>query len=251
MKRSPAQIAVLLILSLAACETAELEGHIPSKSVDPTLREAVGEAEMAKDYAAAAEYYRNLLDRKPDDQNVALALARNLRLIGQPEESIFVLLPFIEKNDKDPKLMFELGKDQIAAAQPGMAVKALKRALESDPKNWEIHSALAVAYDYQDMNAEAQESYLAALTLSPENPVILNNLALSQAKSGALPIAIATMERAARSSRARSQIRQNLAMLLALKGDMQNAERLTRQDLPPDLVTRNLGIFRMLMPGEK
>jgi hypothetical protein len=32
---------------------------------------------------------------------------------------------------------------------------------------------------------------------------------------------------------------------------MQNAERLTRQDLPPDLVTRNLGIFRMLMPGEK
>jgi Flp pilus assembly protein TadD len=243
-----APTAALLLLALAACEAPELEGMMTPKSVDPTLREAVGEAEQAKDYAAAADYYRNLLERKPDDQKIALALARNLRLIGQPEEAVFVLLPFIEKNDKDAKLMFELGKDQIAAAQPALAEKALKRALEFDPKNWEIHSALAVAYDYQDLSAEAQEAYLAALALSPENPTVLNNLALSQAKAGALPIAIATMERAARASRNRAQIRQNLAMLLALKGDIQGAERLTRQDLAPDVAARNLGIFRMLMP---
>lgn len=235
---------------LAACQTTGDEGPLGEKQVGSTLNEAVAEAEQANDWAAAAEYYRALLERTPNDEKIALRYARALRYAGFGAEAAGILIPIFEKKPADAQIAAELGKDMIAAAQPAKAVETLKRASALAPKSWEILSALGVAYDYQDMPAEAQESYLKALELSPENPVVLNNLALSQAKSGALPIAIATLERAARQPRARIQVRQNLAVLLALKGDAAAAERLVRQDLPGDIAGRNAAVLRLLAaPG--
>jgi len=236
----------LALLALTACESPELGDSLTSsKQVDPTLKEAVAEAEQAKDWEAAAEYYRALFERSPEDEKLALRYARTLRYAGYGPEATVLLMPFADKHPRNASLQLELGKCMIAASQPAKAIEVLKKALVLEGKNWEILSALGIAYDYQDMQAEAQESYLKALDLSPENPVVLNNLALSQAKSGALPIAIATLERASSQPRARMQIRQNLAVLLAYKGDAQNAERLARQDLPADMAGRNASLFRL------
>lgn len=241
---------LLLALPLAACQTTGEEGPLGEKQVSSTLNEAVAEAEQANDWQAAAEYYRSMFERNPNDGKIALRYARALRYSGYGPEAASVLIPFVDKQPGDAPLAIELGKDLIAATRPARAVEVLKKAQQLAPKNWEVLSALGIAHDYQDQSAEAQECYLKALDLSPENPVVLNNLALSQAKSGALPIAIATLERAARQPRARMQIRQNLAVLLAFKGDAQAAERLARQDLPADMAARNAALFRLFSaPG--
>jgi Flp pilus assembly protein TadD len=242
MKRLTLPIAFLL---LAACQTTGEEASMSSSQVGSTLNEAVSEAEQANDWPAAAEYYRSLFERSPNDEKIALRYARALRYSGFGIEAALLLEPFATKLPENAAVKVELGKDLVAAAQPAKAVEFLKQAEKLAPRNWEIQSALGIAHDYQDQNAEAQECYLKALELSPENPVVLNNLALSQAKSGALPIAIATLERAAKQPRARAQVRQNLAVLLAFKGDSQSAERLARQDLPPDMAGRNASLFRL------
>lgn len=240
------RLAVLpLALLLAACQTTAEETSLSDKQIGNTLTEAVAEAEQANDWPAAAEYYHSLFERAPNDEKIALRYARALRYSGFGPEATAVLTPFADKLPANTAIKIELGKDLIAASQPDKAVAVLKQALAQTPRNWEILSALGIAYDYQDMHAEAQESYLKALELAPDNAVVLNNLALSQAKSGALPIAIATLERAAKQPRARMQIRQNLAVLLAFKGDAQSAERLARQDLPADMAGRNASLFRL------
>ena len=45
---------------------------------------------------------------------------------------------------------------------------------------------------------------------------------------------------------ANAQTRQNLALLLALKGDPNSAERLARKDLPPELADSNTAYYRMI-----
>ena len=243
MKRFALWLALPL---LAACQTGSDDNSLNTSQVGSTLNEAVSEAEQANDWVAAAEYYRTMFERAPNDEKIALRYARVLRYAGFGPEALQVLAPFATKHADNVALKIELGKDLIAASQAAKAVELLKQAQAQAPRNWEIASALGIAYDYQDMSAEAQESYLKELEITPENPVVLNNLALSQAKSGALPIAIATLERAAKQPRARMQIRQNLAMLMALKGDSQGAERLARQDLPADMAGRNSSLYRLL-----
>jgi Flp pilus assembly protein TadD len=245
MRLRPLPLLALLV-ALAACEALDSGDKLPNSAIDPTLKEAVAEAEQAQDYMAAANYYRSLHERNPTDLAVVLPYARSLRLVGLCEESIEVLTPLVEAHPKHTALLFELAKNQIGAARPADAVPILKRLVGLDKKMWEAWSALGVAHDYLGQNAEAQENYLQALALAPENPMVLNNLALSQARAGALPIAIATLERAARHPRARAQVRQNLAVMLALKGDAGAAERLVRQDLPTDMALRNAALYRLL-----
>jgi Flp pilus assembly protein TadD len=69
---------------------------------------------------------------------------------------------------------------------------------------------------------------------------------LSQASSGDLDGAIATLEQAIDQPAASAQTRQNLALLMALKGDPDAAERLARKDLPPDVADNNNAYFRMI-----
>jgi tetratricopeptide (TPR) repeat protein len=109
-----------------------------------------------------------------------------------------------------------------------------------------VLSTLGVAYDYEGGYADARDAYAQALIASPSNPTVLNNLALSQAASGDLDGAIATLQQAIDQPAALAQTRQNLALLLALKGDPDGAERLARKDLPPEIADGNISYFRMI-----
>ena len=119
-------------------------------------------------------------------------------------------------------------------------------AAKAAPRDWEAQSALGVALDYQGKYTAAQQAYALALQASPDNPIILNNLGLSQAEAGQLAAAQATLQKAADQPAATAQVRQNLALLKALAGDFDSAERLSRQDLPPDAVRANAAYYRLL-----
>jgi len=89
------------------------------------------------------------------------------------------------------------------------------------------------------------------LDLSPDNPSVLNNMAISAALAGDIKLAIETINRAARLDRDNVQIRQNLALFLGIKGDVQDAEALARMDLDEEAVRNNLSIFRSFKPSPK
>ncbi|HEV8388388.1 MAG TPA: tetratricopeptide repeat protein, partial [Dongiaceae bacterium] len=59
--------------------------------VEPTLRQAAILSERNASYGEAAQHYAALHSRHPDDKAITLALARNLRFAGNPQQAIAVL----------------------------------------------------------------------------------------------------------------------------------------------------------------
>jgi Flp pilus assembly protein TadD len=100
-------------------------------------------------------------------------------------------------------------------------------------------------------HAAAQESYLKALALSPSNATVMNNLALSLALSGNIDAGIQQLQELAPPMRRSPQARQSLAVLHAIKGDVDKAEPLVRGDLPDKQAAENMAYYRLLGSGRE
>ncbi len=245
-------VCLFAILSLAGCAHDKGASGL-AEATDTTstgtqseLIPVAAQAERSHSYEEAAKIYASLLAQEPNNRNYRLNLARNLRYSGQTQTAID-LLTAPETPQDDPMMMLELGKSYLAADQLNLARPLLEKTKRSAPLNWEMPMTLGVVLDYMNENAAAQEEYKAALQLSPDNPTILNNLALSLAQEGKLDEAISTMQRATDQQSAQAQSRQNLAFLLALKGKPEEAERLVRKDLPPNMAENNVNYYRSLV----
>ena len=253
MVRSTTRLLGTVALCLAATGCA-YSGATPkpekpttaAANVEPTLRQAALLAERNGSYGEAAQHYGALRSRHPDDKAITLALARNLRFAGSPQQAIAVLNGSKATQAGDAMTLLELGKDYLAADQLNLAKPTLERAKQSAPLNWEILSALGVVYDYEGQYDRAQEQYEAALFIDPENATVLNNKALSLAQEGQLDEALKVMQLATDQPEASAQTRQNLALLMALKGDADTAERLARKDLPSSVADANIAYYRSL-----
>ncbi len=244
-------VALAATALLAACATdADTLGD-SSDIVMSTLMKAAQASQGSYDYGAAASFYANLYQRNPENREALLGYVRNLRYVGSPERAIGALRGALENTPEDGELLAELGKAELAAGRPEQAVETLTAAAEFAPDDWRIHSALGIAYDRLEAYEEAMSSYEEALRLSPDNPTVLNNLALSRALAGDLDGGVAALKRAETLARpgAILQIRQNLALLHALKGDFREAERLTKSDLPEKIAEHNLEYYQVLATG--
>ena len=239
------------VAGLAACAGQADNNKASNAVIDEMSRSAALAADSSRDYEAAAGNWNILFQRHPEDLSLALNLARDLRYSGHLQQAIDVAAPFIDQHGPSAEMLAELGKDYLAANRLGLAERTLRQAAEAAPKDWRILSALGVAVDYQGDHAKAQEAYVRALSNSPDNPVLLNNLGLSQAQNGQLSEALATLRRAADQPAATAQVRQNLALIEALSGDPEAAERLSRQDLSPEMARANAGYFKMLAGAQR
>ncbi|MBC7908505.1 MAG: tetratricopeptide repeat protein [Rhodospirillaceae bacterium] len=242
-----APFLIPLLLTGCAAVTMETAGEdVIARAVEPSLRAAAANAEANNDWKGAAQHWGTLHQRHPEDTAISLSLARSWRYGGQPQQAADLMQDTLSRTGRDVPVLIELGKDYLAAERLGLALKILEEARAKAPDIWDIHSAMGVALDSLGRYPEAQGAYERALELAPDNPVVLNNLGLSQAQSGQLSIAIDTLQRANEHPGAGPQLRQNLALLLALKGDAPAAERMAAKDLPPDMVRTNAGIYRTL-----
>jgi Flp pilus assembly protein TadD len=140
--------------------------------------------------------------------------------------------------------LLELARGHIARGRAFDAIAPLRRASALAPRDWRPVSLLGVAYEQTERAAEARTIWEQALTLSPENPGVLANLALSWAAAGDLPRAEGLLRRAVARPDATLRVRQNLVLVLGLQGKMTEAERLLREDLPPEMVAANLNWLR-------
>jgi Flp pilus assembly protein TadD len=241
--------SVALSLAMSGCAMVADNQPKPADTaanVEPALRQAAIMAERNASYGEAAQHYAALHSKYPEDKAITLALARNLRFAGNPQQAIAVINSTTGGQSPDALMLLELGKDYLAADQLNLAKPTLERAKTAAPLNWEVLSSLGVVYDYEGQYSLAQQQYDAALFLDPDNPTVLNNKALSLAQEGRLDDAVKTMQTATDQPSASAQARQNLALLMALKGDAAAAERLARKDLPPAVAEANIEYYRSL-----
>jgi Flp pilus assembly protein TadD len=127
---------------------------------------------------------------------------------------------------------------------------ALARAEAAGQNDWRMLSIIGVTMDSLDQHTPAQDYYKRALALSPDNPKIMSNLALSYALDGKPVIAEEVLRRAVTLPDADARIRHNLMLVLGLQGKLDEVEKIAGSDTPRALIESNRDYFRaMLKPA--
>ena len=153
----------------------------------------------------------------------------------------------------------------LASRDYANAISYAEQAAEASPKESAVRTLLGNAYFAAGRFNSAEGAYRDSLSLAPNQPQVILKLALVQIAQGrnsqALAVlnaarnavdpsdyglalalagqpdqAVAVLSEHARRSDADAQVRQNLALALALTGDWTNARIIASQDLSPDLV---------------
>lgn len=231
-------------LVVAACAMPSEQPDPKDAAVDSSLRAAALASQEVRNYTGAAAYYASLYEREPDDLDVVLGYARNLRFVGDVDRAIAVLELALREHPDEIALIAEYGRALLAADRAADALPQLERAAEAAPTDWKVRSALGIAHDLLGDYDKAVLAYESALVLAPDSSAVLNNLALSQAMAGQIDEGIATLRRAVLRPAAGVQERQNLALLLALDGGLDEAEQLIEADLPREMARQNIRLLR-------
>jgi tetratricopeptide (TPR) repeat protein len=143
-------------------ETMVAEKHIP---------EAI--AEMNK--AITAE---------PDRRDLKLFMA-NLDVVGERyDQAIQILQGLLEKDPKDPNLLFRLAEAYRRKGDNNLAADTFRRASQAAPNNPQPLLALALILDGTGRSDQAQPIYEQILKIQPDHPIALNNLAYIKAEKG-------------------------------------------------------------------
>lgn len=242
--------ALVSALVLSACASSGKELTADGQSVN--YKDEIGvftdpSSSGEMDPIAAASFWGSKYDQNPRDVNAAVAYSAALRKIRSNEEAVKVITRAANANTEHPGANLEAGRALVEAGRAFEAVRFLEKAEQLTPQDWRTLSAFGVALDQIGEHKLARAKYDVALTLSPGSPLVLNNKGLSYALDGDLASAKQTLRAAAAARGADARVRQNLALVLALKGEMSEAERLARSDLPPQIADQNIDYFRALM----
>ena len=221
----------------------EIESSAP---MGDYLRSAALSSQNSYDYIGAVSYYQTLLNRDPNDLDALLGLTRNLRYVGSAGQAVHLLEKGLIEHPENVAMRAELGKALVASGRMADAIASLHETIELSPAEWEVHSALGIAYDLLDNPAKAQENYRKALEISPGNVSVINNLALSVALSGRIDEGISMLEQASMRPSATPHIRQNLALMYAMNGDLTRARQLAEQDLSAEMARHNVELYERL-----
>jgi tetratricopeptide (TPR) repeat protein len=107
----------------------------------------------------------------------------------------------------------EYGKLLVQQGRSDDAAQFLRRAVELQPNDWSLYSALGVAYDQLNDQPNAKLAYERALTMKPGEPAILNNYAMSRMLAGDTAAARSLLAQAQASGSTDPKIARNLALL--------------------------------------
>ena len=136
-----------------------------------------------------------------------------------------------EASPKEPAVRALLGNAYFASGRFASAEGAYRDSLSLAPDQPQLFLKLALVQIAQGHNADAL-----ALLNSVRNAVDPSDYGLALALAGQPAEAVAILTEHARQPSADAQVRQNLALALALSGDWTNARIVASQDLSPDLV---------------
>ena len=254
---SASLISTLAIAATASAQVAATPSTPPAatgqvatvapQATPPVVRPATPEQRAVYDRVdplARSVFWARELEINPADDEAGVKLAQALREMGQSERAAATAQSVLTIHPDNIDAMLELGRAQIARGQAFYGIAALERARDLAPHDWRPLSLLGVAYEQVRRFDEARAAWNTGLRLSPDNPTILANAAMSQAATGDAAGAEALLRRAVAQPGASLQVRQNLALVLGLQGKIGEAEQIIRRDLPPELAEQNLNWLR-------
>jgi len=207
---------------------------------------ASADATSRSELDKAIAYWGDEHKKKPADVKVALAYAKNLKAGGHKEQAYSILQGAAVIHGDNKELASEMGRLAIEFGQIGMAEKLLSMADDPLKPDWRILSARGTVLAKQNKFAESIPVFERALALAPNQPSVLNNLAMAHAASGEPAKAEEILRRAATGS-GDPKIRQNLALVLGLQGRHDEARTATANVVPIAVASADADYVRRMV----
>ena len=209
------------------------------------MRVAAG-AHGGGDLATAVSVYRKAAAIETQKAAPFVGLGNTLLELGDSNEAIVAYNGALARDEHNADGVRGLARAYLMSGKPELAGQPLALAYAATPEDPKLLQLIGVADDFSGQHEEAQARYRRGLELSPQDPALSLNLAMSLALVGNYREAIAVLRPVAMAPNASARERQTLAMIYGLAGDRPAAERLARQDLDPESAQRNLAYYDML-----
>jgi len=231
--------AAILALGLGGCQltSSDVTGSLGDKA------EASQSADPRRDVDTYAARYR----ANPKDAEAALQYGKALRATGQKSQAVAVLEQATIANSDNKALLAGYGRALADNGNFQQAFDVLGRAHTPDNPDWRILSAQGATLDQLGRFEEARQYYSSALKIRPDEPAVLSNLALSYVLSKDLPKAEETLRRANGRAGNDPRVRANLALVVGLRGNMVEAEKIAKADLPPGEGAANVAQLKLML----
>lgn len=207
----------ILGVILAGCQTTG--SHGPTYTGSISASGAVTPSDLTPEQAlGAVQHWGSAYGRNEKDKVAALNYAAALRAAGETKQAVAVMRKAAIYHATDREVLAAFGKALAADGQFEEALATVRRAQRSDNPDWQLLAAEGGILDSVGQHEDARALYRQALVLAPGEPQILNNLGLSYVLTSELEQAEAMLRQAAASPRATLKVRQNLALVLNLRG---------------------------------
>jgi Flp pilus assembly protein TadD len=231
--------SAILALGLCGCQVtaSDVTGSIGEKA----------EASRAADPRRDVELYQERYKANPKDTDAALQYGKALRATGQKSQAVAVLEQTTLADPSNKALLAGYGRALADNGNFQQAFDVLGRAHSPENPDWRILSAQGAALDQLGRFEEARQYYASALKIVPDGEAGLSNLGLSYVLSKDLPKAEETLRRAHSRAGADPLVRANLALVVGLRGNMAEAEKIAKADLPPEEGAANIAQLKLLL----
>lgn len=196
---------------------------------------------------SATSQWTQSYQKRPGDRATALTYAQALRAGGRHEEAVAVIERTLQGNESDPVVLLAYAKALTGIGKFDQALLSIKKAQVSGGPSWDHYSVEGAILDQMGRAGEARQKYNQALALSPNNPVILNNMGTSYLLSGDLQNAERTLRVAVSQPGAGQRPRQNLALVLALQGRFEESERIAAENMTPQQAAENVAYVKSML----
>lgn len=153
-----------------------IERKQETDTITPALLDAY-QAYQRGDYAAAAQGYRDVLNKDSRNRDALLGLATIAQRQGQDESARYYYRQILLLNPRDPVAQGAMSAYSTSSGADNES--QLIQMLSEQPRSGALHYALGNEYAEQSRWGDAQQAYFNAHMLDPSNAQFTYNLAVS------------------------------------------------------------------------
>lgn len=245
--------ALAAVIMLGGCSASGINDDLAlltsSKEDTPPADPEVA-AVPQTDLQKALDYWAKEYAKKPQDADAALSYAKNLKAAGQKRQALTVLQSAAMFHAGNKELASEYGRLALEFDQVQLAKQLLEVADDPARPDWRVISARGTALAKQGQYKDAIGFYERAMTFKPDQPSLMNNLALAYTMNGEADKAEELLRRASAMGGENAKVRQNLALVLGLQGKYDEATQVGAATLPRDAAAANTDLVRKMVKLE-
>ncbi|AQS37435.1 Flp pilus assembly protein TadD [Shewanella psychrophila] len=238
-------IFIFLLTQLMACGSS---GSLSAEQITANDRHLAEVAMTNGSPESAIEIYQSLLVKAPQDVELLYLLGSAYNLSGEYEMAIHQLTKASRINHEAGygsrgEILRETGRARLAYGDTHKALTELQQASSLLPEDAVTHNSLGVCYALHQDYQQARHVFQAALNIDPGSLEYRNNLALAWILDDKPQRGIDVIYPTYLRGKSTPKLRQNLALAFAMKGDMESAKAIARQDLTKAELERNIDFY--------